>query len=195
MSFFRNTQIALFLFGLRAFAASSGAGIANFYQVNENIYRGAQPGSAAFTYLANHGVKTVLDLREADERSRAEEKAVTASGMRYVNVPMTGLTPPTDAEIGRILTLLEDTSAGPVFIHCKRGADRTGAVIAAYRIQHDHWSNTQALNEAMSRGISFFQFPRQNYIRTFRPNQPETAQPSGKILVESAVALAAPATR
>jgi hypothetical protein len=89
--------------------------------------------------------------------------------MQYVNVPMTGLTPPTEAEITKILALLEGSGTGPVFVHCQRGADRTGAVIAAYRIDHDHWDNARALSEAKSLGMSFFQFPRQRYILTFQP--------------------------
>ena len=44
---------------------------------------------------------------------------------------MTGLIPPTQPEIDKILAMLEDSSSGPVFVHCRRGADRTGAVIAA----------------------------------------------------------------
>jgi len=89
--------------------------------------------------------------------------------MQYVNAPMTGLTPPTEAQISKILALLEDNTTRPVFVHCKRGADRTGAVIAAYRIDQDHWDNARALKEAMSRGMSFFQFPRQSYILRFQP--------------------------
>lgn len=121
-----------------------------------------------YKYLAQIGVKTVLDLRQKDARSSAEERAVTALGMKFVNVPMSGLTPPTQAEISQILSLFEGTG-GPVFVHCRRGADRTGAVVAAYRIDHDRWDNARALNEAMSDGMSFFQRPRQNFIRTFQP--------------------------
>src|SRR5262249_35840377 len=122
-----------------------------------------------FKYLAKLGVETVIDLRETDDRARAEEKVVKATGMKYVNVPMTGLTPPTGAEIARILGILEDKTTGPVFVHCRRGADRTGAVIASYRINHDRWDNGRALREAKKCGMSFFQFPRQNYILAFVP--------------------------
>jgi len=93
--------------------------------------------------------------------------------MQYVNVPMTGLAPPTEAEITKILALLEDGTAGAIFVHCLRGADRTGTVIAAYRIDHDHWDNAQALKEAMSCGMSLFQIPRQSYIRNFHPLTPQ----------------------
>lgn len=164
-----RSRIFLFAFVLPAFAGSTANGIKNFYQVDEHVYRGAQPTEEGFQYLAKIGVKTVIDLRATDERAKAEEAEVTAAGMKYVNVPMTGLTPPTTADISRILGLLEDSGTGPVFVHCKRGADRTGAVIAAYRIDHDHWENSRALSEAMSRGMSFFQIPRQSYIRTFQP--------------------------
>jgi len=160
---------ALFLFSLPALAGSSVPGINNFYQVDEHVYRGAQPTTEGLRYLAKIGVKTVLDLREEGERSSEEAQLVTSLGMQYVNVPMTALTPPTQGEITRILTLLEDTTTGAVFVHCMRGADRTGAVIAAYRIDHDHWDNSRALKEAMSFGMSFFQLPRQNFIRKFQP--------------------------
>jgi protein-tyrosine phosphatase len=116
----------------------------------------------------------VIDLREADARSMAEEKTVATAGMQYINVPMTGLTPPTREQMTKIMPLLQDSSGGPVFVHCKRGADRTGAVIAAYRIEHDRWENSRALNEAMSRGMSFFQFPRQSYIREYQPQKIQT---------------------
>jgi protein-tyrosine phosphatase len=169
MSILHRSLAALFLFSLPAFAGSSVQGINNFYQVDEHVYRGAQPASEGFKYLAKIGVKTVLDLRENGERSIGEARLVTSLSMQYVNVPMTALTPPTEAEITKILALLEDATAGPVFVHCMRGADRTGAVIAAYRIDHDHWENSRALKEAMSFGMSFFQWPRQNFILKFQP--------------------------
>ncbi len=177
----------LFLFGiaLPVFAQSSGQGIKNFYQVDQHVYRGGQPGKEGFDYLKKLGVKTVVDLREADRRSQDEERLVTSAGMKYVNVPMTGLTAPTDSETSKILAILEDQTAGAVFVHCKRGADRTGAVIAAYRIDHDGWDNSRALKEAMDRGMSLFQLPRQSYIRGFQSKKIEANVPASQ---ESAAA-------
>ena len=191
-----HKPIFLFAFALPALAGSPVPGINNFYQVDPHVYRGAQPTDEGFEYLARIGVKTVIDLREADERSKAEERAVTAAGMRYLSVPMTGLIPPTESEICRILGILEDNRTGPVFVHCKRGADRTGAVIACYRIDHDHWDNARALKEAMAQGMGFLQFPRQNYIRIFQPRLIDTraavakaAAPSTSDGVTASVAL------
>lgn len=185
-------RILLFALALPAFAGSSAHGIKNFYQVDEHVYRGAQPTDEGFKYLSKIGVKTVIDLRESDERSDAEERVVRAVGMKYVNVPMTGLTPPTQAEITRILGILENESEGPVFVHCRRGADRTGAVIAAYRIDHDGWDNGRALSEAKARGMSFFQFPRQQYIRSFQARN-HTAQPAAVAAAAQPAAVSAAA--
>jgi protein tyrosine/serine phosphatase len=159
-------------------------GIRNFYKVDEHVYRGAQPTDEGFRYLAKIGIKTVIDLRGASEGRRNEESVVSAAGMKYINIPMTGLTPPSEAEITRILGMLEDGATGPIFVHCQRGADRTGAVIASYRIDHDGWDNARALKEAMSNGMSFFQIPRQSFIRNFQPRTvatktaPKAAEPS-----------------
>jgi tyrosine-protein phosphatase SIW14 len=169
MVFLNRSLICIFVFSVPAFAGSSVQGIHNFFQVDSHVFRGGQPTGAGFEYLAKIGVKTVVDLRRSGQRALKEEQMVTALGMNYVNVGMSGLTPPTVAQISQILALLEATSTGAVFVHCKRGADRTGAVIAAYRIDHDHWNNGRALAEAKSDGMSPFQFPRKNYIRNFHP--------------------------
>src|SRR5947209_606506 len=116
MSFLGRGVISIVLFSLPALASSSVPGIKNFYQVNQHLYRGAQPSDDGFRYLASIGVKTVLDLREHDGRSAAEERVVNSLGMEYVNVPMTGLTAPTKSEIGKILPLLD--SDATVFVHC-----------------------------------------------------------------------------
>jgi len=147
--------------------------IKNFDQAGTNVYRGAQPTKEGFRYLASIGVKIVIDLREAGDRAKAEERIVKDAGMAYVNVPMGRLLPPTEADLHKILPLLENSTGAPVFVHCRRGADRTGAVIAAYHIDHDHWDNARALKDAMAHHMRSFQIPRQNFIKNFRtlPNK------------------------
>lgn len=74
--------------------------------------------------------------------------------MEYVSVGLSGIFLPTKKQMSDILALLEDASRGPVFVHCRRGADRTGVVIACYRIAHDHWTTEQAIREAHEQGFS-----------------------------------------
>jgi protein tyrosine phosphatase (PTP) superfamily phosphohydrolase (DUF442 family) len=143
-------------------------GIPNFVQVNDHVFRGAQPLSQAWQPLAKLGVKIVVDLRRPDEHSTdAEAREVAAAGMKYINFPMKGVVAPSDEQVSKILALLD--SPDRVFIHCKRGADRTGAVIACYRIAHDQWHAKKALDEAKSLGMGWAQVGLKRYVMSFQP--------------------------
>jgi tyrosine-protein phosphatase SIW14 len=145
-------------------------GVPNFHQVNERIYRGGQPSNTGFQSLAKLGIKTVIDLRPASEHSTSsEEQTVEATGMKYINVPMSGLAAPPNQDVSKVLALLDAGSQGPVFVHCKRGADRTGTVIACYRIEHDRWENEKALEEARSLGMRWIEIGMKHYIMNFKP--------------------------
>jgi len=155
---------------LAATAATVIPGVGNFEKVDDHVYRGAQPTEAGFQNLAKLGVRTVIDLQYfGDVRSQNEVNYVKAAGMQYISVPMKGMDTPSDANVAKVLALLEATSTGPVFVHCHRGADRTGGIIACYRIEHDHWTNTKALAEARSMGMSWYQTAIQHYVRGYQP--------------------------
>jgi len=143
--------------------ASSVPGVPNFQQVDEHVYRGAQPSAQGFVSLASLGIKTVIDLRGKN----SEQFAVERAGLHYVRLPWSGYKAPDDTQIAAVLALLNDSSDWPVFVHCKRGADRTGTAIACYRIAHDHWSNQQALAEAKTFGMSSLETAMQRYILRF----------------------------
>ena len=140
--------------------------IVNFGRVNERFYRGAQPDEAGIASLKALGIKTIINLRMADDVFKAELALVEKNSMVYTNVPMNGIGRPTDQQIHHILTLIE-TLPSPVFIHCQHGCDRTGTVVACYRIRHDGWSAITALQEAKTYGLSFFERGMRSYIFDF----------------------------
>jgi len=131
--------------------------------VDEHVYRGAQPHDQGFAALAKIGIKTVIDLRGES----SEEHPVQQAGMHYVRLPWSGYKAPADTQVAAVLSLLTDSSEWPVFVHCRRGADRTGTAIACYRIAHDHWTNQQALAEAMTFGMSSMEIAMQHFILRF----------------------------
>jgi len=154
-----------------AWAHSENDNLPNFQKVDDHVYRGAQPTDSGFKELAQLGIKTIVDLRDVGEHSQAdEEKIVTGLGMRYVSIPMHGLSTPKDDKVAAVQALFNDTTNGRVFVHCKRGADRTGMVVAVYRISHDQWDNKKALSEAKSYGMSFFERAIQSYVMNYRPS-------------------------
>src|SRR5581483_7183407 len=149
-------------------------GIPNFHQVNQRLYRGGQPAQSAWTHLANIGVKIVVDLRLENEHPiQREAEEVAAAGMRYVNIPMKGIVAPTADQLAKALALLD--AQDPVFIHCRRGADRTGTVIACYRILRDHWDNRKALDEAKSYGMSWMELGMKRFVLNYQPSAERAA--------------------
>jgi protein tyrosine/serine phosphatase len=53
------------------------------------------------------------------------------------------------------LKLATDTNNLPVFVHCQRGADRTGMVCAMYRITVCGWTKEEAIRELKDGGFGF----------------------------------------
>jgi protein tyrosine/serine phosphatase len=145
-------------------------GIGNFGRVNERLFRGAQPDEAGLRNLQRLGVKTIVNLRMADDVWPAEEATARACGMAYFNVPMNGVWAPTDAQVEKVLTLIA-TSPAPVFVHCQHGADRTGTVIACYRRRHDGWTADRALAEAKIHGMSAWLVGMKSYVTHFRATE------------------------
>jgi protein tyrosine/serine phosphatase len=139
----------------------------NFHQVNANLYRGGQPKEGGFERLASLGIKTVINLRDADGQARAEEKLARAAGLHYFNIPLDTFGKPGDEKIDSVLALLNASENQPFFVHCKRGSDRTGTVIAIYRISHDGWTSEQAKAEAKRYGIGFWQIGMKDYIHDY----------------------------
>ena len=168
----RLCTIILFAAGLPLIASSGSSvpGVGNFEKVNDLVYRGAQPTEEGFQNLAKLGIHTVLDLQEAGTaRAISEQREVKAAGMEYISVPMSGMQKPSNESVAKVLAILEGGKNGPVFVHCHRGADRTGGVIACYRIDHDHWTNQKALSEARSMGMSWYQLAIQHYVQNYTP--------------------------
>lgn len=167
---YSNPAFVLALLSVPAWAGDVEVpGIHNFHQVDSHVYRGGQPADEAWRGLAGLGVKTVIDLRRDGEGGHsiaAEARAVRAAGMRYVSVPMNGVVAPDGHDIAKVLGILN--SGEPVFVHCKEGKDRTGTVVACYRIAHDRWQNDQALREAKSYGLHWVEFGMRGYIQDFR---------------------------
>jgi len=139
----------------------------NFHKVSDTLYRGAQPLNDAAKKLAELGIKTVVNLRGEDEVSLEEKKQAEAAGLHYFSLPMPGLSAPSDEVVARVLSIIDNPENQPVFIHCKRGSDRTGTIAAIYRISHDGWTADRALSEARGYGLSWMEFGMKSYIADY----------------------------
>ena len=141
--------------------------IPNFHQVNPNLYRGGQPKKDGLQQLKQLGVTTIINLRDSDEQAGAEEKVAKSIGLRYFNVPLSNFNRPSDTNVDEILKLIEAQENQPVFVHCKRGSDRTGLIIAIYRMTHDGWNSERAKAEAKEFGLGFWQVKMKDYLSDY----------------------------
>lgn len=124
---------------------TAGVSIENFGKVNSNYYRGAQPTQEQVAQLKKLGVKTVVDLRKDFVPEEAEW--VRGAGMRYFNIPLKASRAATDEQTAHFLSIVNDPANWPVYVHCKGGRHRTGALTGVYRITHDNWTADQAFQE------------------------------------------------
>lgn len=131
---------------------STITGVANFSEVTPTLYRGAQPTTEGFAALAKRGINIVVDLRGARQSERDQ---VTKLGMKYVPIPWRCFHP-RDEIFARFLTLLRENPGKKVFVHCRVGDDRTGMMIAAYRMAEQGWTPEEARNEMEAYGVGWF---------------------------------------
>jgi len=139
----------------------------NFHRVSENFYRGGQPTAEGVKKLAELGIKTIINFRDARENVRREEQAAQACGIRFINLHLSNWFAARDEEIHKIIDVIMSPEHQPVFIHCKRGADRTGTVVAVYRMLHEGWTGREANREAKLRGIGWWQVWMKDYIKAY----------------------------
>ena len=156
MRLLRLLLLALAVAGCAAparFAGDAPAGIGRYARVDDGLARGAKPGALGVSALAGRGFRTVISLRHDDD----ERVQVTAAGMRYVEIPMKigpfGAPVPTPAQREAFLAAATDPKGRPAYVHCHHGRDRTGVMIALYRVKVSGWAPDEALREAKARGM------------------------------------------
>ena len=122
-------------------------GLPNFGRATENLYRGGQPTSDGFNALHAMGVGIVVNFREGRTEVATEKRQVESLGMKSIGIPWSANHEPSSAQIVEFLDLVRANPNTKIFVHCRRGADRTGVMIAAYRIAVEHKPVAEAVSE------------------------------------------------
>jgi len=144
------------------------AGVPNFGRVTSNLYRGAQPTDTGFQELRKLGVEIVVNFRNERGEIEAERRTVERLGLRYVSIPWGASHNPTSQQVADFLEVLQANPESKIFVHCHRGADRTGTMVAAYRIAEQHWAPPQAIQEMRAYHYHHFWWPNlQRYVEDF----------------------------
>jgi tyrosine-protein phosphatase SIW14 len=144
--------------------ASPGDPAGNFFQVSPVVYRGGRPDEPGIAALTKLGVKTIIDLEDDDNAVKTERGWAEAAGVTFIHERMNGLEKPNDKEVDDILAKMNDPALQPVFVHCMEGVDRTGLIIALYRVIDENWAPKDAHDEMMKHGFKSILMTMNHYF-------------------------------
>jgi tyrosine-protein phosphatase SIW14 len=143
-------------------------GLPRFGMVTSHLYRGGQPEKRGFAELKGLGVDLVVNLRNEPDEIARERALVEAQGLRYASIPWRGKENPKPEQVAQFLGLLRANADKKVFVHCERGSERTGLMIACYRMSTEQWTAEQALREMDAFGFRRFGFAHlKRFVRDF----------------------------
>ena len=153
--------------------------LGNLRTVEPGFYRSAQPSKEGYVLLHKMGVKTILNLKGETAAKRERDEA-RRYGIAVENVAMSGFSTPTFEQMDRALAVLT-TAPRPLLVHCQPGKDRTGFVVASYRVIEEKASITDAVKEAKDAGCCFVMFEDlASFLGKYRVHRGAAAHSTGK---------------
>lgn len=138
------------LFGLCQLAEKiDGLGLSNMYRVDNGIYRSEQPKTAQFKAVEKYGIAEILNLRQW----HSDKKFTKNTNLVLHRVRMNAHDI-NDYDVVMALKTIKNRK-GAILIHCRHGSDRTGTIVAMYRIIFQNWSKEQAIEELKNECFGF----------------------------------------
>jgi protein tyrosine/serine phosphatase len=125
-------------------------GAANLYKVTDYLYRSKQPTDEGMENLEKLGIKTIINLRAF----YSDSDKIKGTGLRVeeLSVKVWHIE---DADVVRVLRIIRKRENGPFLLHCSRGADRVGVMIAMFRVVEQGWTKEDAIQEMVRGGYGF----------------------------------------
>ena len=125
--------------------------VSNLHQVTPVLYRSAMLDRADVAQLQALGVKTVISLRSF----HSDTEVLEGSGIRTVRIPINTWAIRDRHVIEAMRSIRAAEQEGPVLLHCLHGADRTGMMIAMYRMLYQDWPRDKAIDELKNGGYGY----------------------------------------
>lgn len=127
--------------------------VPNFGVVDSVLSRGGQPKKNGLRALKDAGFKTVINLRDGEDDIDDEREVADNLKLNYISIPMSAFKKPSSQQIQQFFNIVNAPENQPVFLHCRQGKDRTGAMVAMYRMAKHGWSPDQAHSEMLRYGF------------------------------------------
>ncbi|MRR15615.1 MAG: protein tyrosine phosphatase [Deltaproteobacteria bacterium] len=146
--------------------------IQNLYKVDADVYRAHQPEVKDLADLKVLKIKTLLNLREYHK----DDAIFRQNGINLMHHKLSAGSP-TAADLIAVLKLLRDAEK-PVLVHCWHGSDRTGFVVAGYRIVFQRWTREEAVSELRLGGFGYHQDVFPNIVQVLNELDVEAVRKS-----------------
>jgi len=124
----------------------SGGSLANFHKVDDGVYRSDQPSGKDFKALEKYGIREILNMRRFHSDTKKAEG--TSLFLHHIRTHAHSISKDELIEAMRIIK----NRKGPILIHCYHGSDRTGAVVALYRMVFQNIPVEKAIEEMNNGG-------------------------------------------
>lgn len=125
-------------------------GFANIYKVTDYLYRSGQPTAEEMKNLERMGIKTIINLSAYD--SDSDEVRGTGLHVEELSVKPWHIE---DEDVVRVLRIIRKRENGPFLIHCWKGSDRVGVMVAMFRIIEQGWTKEEAIREMVEGGYGY----------------------------------------
>lgn len=161
ISFFMISVVAIVIIGCRSTKYATEdrpsewaerielRGFNNLFKIDEDLYRAEQPNTKDMLVLQQFGIKSILNLRLIQNDNYEARK--TFLKLNHVSVNTFKMSYNQVLESIRII----DSAEKPILIHCLHGSDRTGVVVAVYRIVKQGWAKEEAIAEFAQGGYGY----------------------------------------
>ncbi len=139
-----------------------------------------------FADIARAIIPYITELDKYEAARKTDPKAVPPKA------PLIPIKFPTDASIHRIMEVVENKAAQPIYIHCVLGRDRTGLIVALHRL-NTQMSADDAYQEMQSFGFnpSIIMEGLHRYLY-YSASHPESRTPTGGPVAPEGLAQANP---
>jgi protein tyrosine/serine phosphatase len=134
----------------------------NCFRVSDELYRSEQPARHDISALKALGIRSLINLR----RFHPDAAAFEEHGLHLLAHPMTAGSASV-ADLVAVLRLFRSAEK-PVLIHCWHGSDRTGFIVAGYRMVFQDWPRESAIEELRLGGFGFHEPTYRNIIKTLQ---------------------------
>ncbi len=125
-------------------------GVSSLYKITDYLYRSDQPTEEGMKNFEKMGIKTVINLRTF----HSDLDKIKKTGLLHEELSVKPWHIE-DEDVIRVLQIIKKRENGPFLMHCWRGADRLGLMVAMFRIVEQGWTKDEAIQEMVKGGYGF----------------------------------------